>query len=105
MQLSLEERIGATNDELQLANYQIIIPANPDYPVLNLAMSVQIIAYELFFQSAVDVDNDWQDFPELNADQLQQLIDHFIETSYALELFDEENAKKFKYVLCECFVG
>ena len=94
---------GLTNDELQLANYQIIIPANPDYPVLNLAMSVQIIAYELFFQSAGDVDNDWQDFPELNADQLQQLIDHFIETSYALRLFDEENAKKIQVRIMRMF--
>ena len=97
------EARGLTNDELQLANYQIIIPANPDYPVLNLAMSVQIIAYELFFQSAGDVDIDWQDFPELNADQLQQLIDHFIETSYALQLFDEENAKKIQVRIMRMF--
>ena len=66
-------------------------------------MSVQIIAYELFFQSAGDVDIDWQDFPELNADQLQQLIDHFIKTSYALQLFDEENAKKIQVRIMRMF--
>ena len=39
---------GLTNDELQLANTHIEIPANPEYPVLNLAMSTQIVCYEIF---------------------------------------------------------
>ena len=94
---------GLTNDDFQKANKHILIPSREEYPVLNLAMSVQIIAYELFFQSAGDVDIDWQDFPELNADQLQQLIDHFIETSYALQLFDEENAKKIQVRIMRMF--
>ena len=37
---------GLTNEELQLANTHIEIPANPEYPVLNLAMSAQIVCYE-----------------------------------------------------------
>jgi tRNA (cytidine32/uridine32-2'-O)-methyltransferase len=39
---------GLTNEELQLANTHIEIPANPEYPVLNLAMSAQILCYEIF---------------------------------------------------------
>ena len=39
---------GLTNEELQLANTHIEIPANPEYPVLNLAMSTQILCYEIF---------------------------------------------------------
>ena len=39
---------GLTNEELQLANTHIEIPANPEYPVLNLAMSSQIVCYEIF---------------------------------------------------------
>lgn len=42
------ERTGLTNDELQLSQYHIWIPANPDYPSLNLAASVQVVAYELY---------------------------------------------------------
>lgn len=41
------ERIGLTNDELQKCHYHVAIPANPDYSSLNLAMAVQIIAYEV----------------------------------------------------------
>ena len=41
------ERTGLTNQELSWAQRIIEIPANPDYPVLNLGQAVQIVAYEL----------------------------------------------------------
>lgn len=40
------ERTGLTNDELHLCHEAIHIPANPDYSSLNLAMAVQVVAYE-----------------------------------------------------------
>lgn len=42
------ERTGLTNEELALAHLLIRIPANPEYPSLNLAMAVQLTTYELF---------------------------------------------------------
>ncbi len=42
------ERTGLTNEELSEAHLLIRIPANPDYPSLNLAMAVQLATYELF---------------------------------------------------------
>lgn len=42
------EDSGLTNEELQLCNRHIMIPANPEYPVLNIAMAAQIMAYELY---------------------------------------------------------
>jgi TrmH family RNA methyltransferase len=41
------ERTGLTNDELAHAHALLRIPANPVYASLNLAMSVQIVAYEV----------------------------------------------------------
>lgn len=41
------ERIGLTNDELQKCHFHVQIPANPEYSSLNLAMAVQILAYEV----------------------------------------------------------
>src|SRR3954471_22127254 len=41
------ERTGLTNEELALAHLLIRIPANPEYPSLNLAMAVQLTTYEL----------------------------------------------------------
>jgi tRNA (cytidine32/uridine32-2'-O)-methyltransferase len=41
------ESSGLSNEELQLCNYHVCIPANPEYSSLNLAMAVQIITYEV----------------------------------------------------------
>ena len=42
------EDSGLTNEELQKCHVQLQIPASEEYGVLNLAMAVQIVAYELF---------------------------------------------------------
>ncbi len=41
------ERTGLTNDELDRCQYLINIPTNPDYPSLNVASAVQILAYAI----------------------------------------------------------
>ena len=82
---------GLTNEELQLANFHLEIPANPEYPVLNIAMSVQIVTYELFkYRNNAD-DKEWRDYPEINSEDLQRLINHFVETSIELDLIDPKN--------------
>lgn len=42
------EASGLTNEELQRCRVHLQIPANPEYPSLNLAMAVQVVCYELF---------------------------------------------------------
>ena len=39
---------GLSNDQLKYAQRLVTIPSNPDYPSLNLAQSVGIVAYELY---------------------------------------------------------
>ena len=95
---------GLTNEELQKANKHILIPSSEDYPVLNIAMSVQVIAYEIFKNANIEVDINWQDYPELNSEELSMLIDHFIDTSYKLNLFDEDNAKKILVRIKRMFI-
>ena len=41
------ERTGLENSELDKTQWQVRVPANPEYSSLNLAAAVQIIAYEL----------------------------------------------------------
>ena len=41
------ERTGLENEELQLCNASVAIPANPEYSSLNLAAAVQVLAYEM----------------------------------------------------------
>jgi TrmH family RNA methyltransferase len=42
------ERYGLATEDLNLCNLLVRIPANPEYCSLNLAMSVQLAAYEIF---------------------------------------------------------
>lgn len=48
------ERAGLTNAQMDRCNALVYIPTNPDYSSLNLAMAVQIIAYEVRRAAAVD---------------------------------------------------
>ena len=89
-----KEDRGLTNEELELANKLIEIPANPKYPVLNLAMSAQIICYEILKASSDEKNREWRDYPEVNSNQLQRLIDHFIETAVDIDVIDPDNPKK-----------
>ena len=85
---------GLTNEELQLANKHLIIPAHPDYPVLNIAMSTQVICYEIYQAAQNHSIESWQDFPEYTSEELNHLIQHFNETVQALDLVDTKNPKQ-----------
>ena len=85
---------GLTNEELQLSNKHLIIPADPEYPVLNIAMSTQVVCYELYQASQNEPIGPWQDFPEYTSEELQHLIDHFNETVFKLDLIDPKNPKQ-----------
>ena len=85
---------GLTNEELQLANKHLIIPAHPDYPVLNIAMSTQVICYEIYQAAQNHSIESWQDFPEYTSEELNHLIQHFNETVQALDLVDPKHPKQ-----------
>lgn len=44
------ERMGMSNEDINLCQQMLYIPGNPEYDVLNLASAVQIVCYELFRQ-------------------------------------------------------
>lgn len=77
------ERVGLTNDELQKCNYHVCIPANPEYSSLNLAMAVQLIAYEvrvahLDLQQQTAPDEGEEPYPLV--DDLERFYAHLEET-------------------------
>ena len=94
---------GLTNEELQLSNKHLIIPADPEYPVLNIAMSTQVVCYELYQASHNQPIGPWQDFPEYTSQELQHLIDHFTETVFKLDLIDPRTQNRFLLAWKECF--
>ncbi|MDP2560561.1 tRNA (cytosine(32)/uridine(32)-2'-O)-methyltransferase TrmJ [Psychrobium sp. 1_MG-2023] len=49
------ENSGLTNEELQLCQFHVCIPANPEYSSLNLAMAVQTICYEIRMAALTEI--------------------------------------------------
>lgn len=70
------ERTGLTNDELALANLLLRIPANPEYSSLNLAMAVQVVAYELHRARGAAVQAPERVVPRATADDMERLYAH-----------------------------
>ena len=58
------ENSGLTNEELQLCNYHVCIPANPEYSSLNLAMAVQTLCYEVRMSYLASQENPTQALAE-----------------------------------------
>ncbi len=71
---------GLTNEELQKCQLHIHIPSNPEYSSLNIAMAVQVVAYELrMLQVADELPTDamdgW-DFDYANNDDIERFFTH-----------------------------
>ncbi len=77
------EHSGLSNEELDLCQFLLHIPSNPDFSSLNLAAAVQIVCYELF--QARDVG--WQQDNEVvkaDVQQMELFYRHLQETLLAI---------------------
>jgi len=89
---------GLTNEELQKCQLHINIPSNPEYSSLNLAMAVQVIAYELrMLQVAgtlpADAMTGW-DLDYANADAVERLFTHFEQALSAMGFLKADAPKQ-----------
>jgi len=88
------ERTGLSNEELDRCHYLLQIPCNPEYPSLNIAAAVQIIAYEIRMLAGHE---GWGGEPEIDyatAQQMEQFYYHLEETLVELEFLDPANPKQ-----------
>ncbi|KZN66147.1 tRNA methyltransferase [Pseudoalteromonas luteoviolacea CPMOR-1] len=76
------ENSGLTNEELQLCNYHVCIPANPDYSSLNLAMAVQTLTYEtrMTFLDTQDAKPEEDDTKYPTSEQMALFYEHLEST-------------------------
>ncbi len=86
------ERTGLSNAELDLCHYLVHIPANPEYSSLNLAMAVQVIAYELRMAKSAPVPEEEREPAPLAA--FEGFMDHLVEALYDIGYLDERNPEK-----------
>ncbi len=71
------ERTGLTNEDLEVAHVLVRIPADARYLSLNLAMAVQIMAYELFLARDAAPQAEARAVPLASAAQLALLYEHW----------------------------
>ncbi|KZN28727.1 tRNA methyltransferase [Pseudoalteromonas luteoviolacea S2607] len=76
------ENSGLTNEELQLCNYHVCIPANPEYSSLNLAMAVQTLTYEtrMTFLDTQDTQPEEDDTKYPTSEQMELFYEHLEST-------------------------
>ena len=83
------ERTGLTNEELETAHALVRIPASGAYPALNLAMAVQLVAYELFRAAgAAEAAAAPPVAPLATAQEMQRLYAHFAQVLEEIEFRD-----------------
>lgn len=87
------ERTGLTNDEMRYAHALLAIPANPVYPSLNLAMAVQIVAYEIMcarleYEQRVPRSITTPAVPLADPDELERMYGHLATVLEEIEFRD-----------------
>ena len=82
------ERAGLSNAQLEAAHLLIRIPASDSYPSLNLAMAVQLVAYELFRAGGVQVDTAPAAGPLADPVEMERLYEHLAQVLEEVDFRD-----------------
>ena len=90
---------GLTNEELQLCNYHVHIPTNPDYSSLNLAAAVQVLTYEARMaaleaeQGNLPDQQNW-DIPPARHEALERYYEHLEQALVDIDFHDRDNPRQ-----------
>ena len=97
------EDAGLTNEELRRCHFHICIPANEEYPVLNIGAAIQVICYEMRMAALERQGNpvvpdlsgmqQW-DEPLVASEDMERFLRHFEETLLDINFFDPNNPKQ-----------
>ncbi len=89
------EDSGLTNEELALCSMQIRIPSSEEYSSLNLAMSVQVVAYDLFrAQTSSDWGETEWDKPLAVHGEVEGFFEHLEMVLRKIGFYDPENPRE-----------
>jgi TrmH family RNA methyltransferase len=82
------ERYGLANEDLQYCNVLVRIPANPEYCSLNLAMSVQLIAYEIYLARQQPRSHMQLELPLAESRDVEHFYEHLAQVLREIEFED-----------------
>lgn len=87
------ERMGLTNTELALCNLLVTIPTDAQYASLNLAMAVQVMAYEIWLATRPGAPQPQpRDVPLANAEEVLRLYAHIEQVLAEIDFQDRTGA-------------
>lgn len=99
------EAMGLRNEELTQCHYHVSIPGNPEYSVLNVAMAIQLLCYEVrmhWLAQTTEKSNErtmpiilteW-DEPLATPDEMHNFQKHFTQVLEQLEVLDTKNPRQ-----------
>jgi len=82
------ERTGLTNDELELCQLLLTIPTGPAYASLNLAMAVQVVAYEVLLATRAAGEAQRGGIPLASATDMQRFYAHLEQVLDEIDFHD-----------------
>ena len=87
------EHSGLTNEELQLCNYMVNIPTNPDFSSLNVASAIQVLCYEVFKTVANQFSAEKIDNSEsvATSQELEGYFEHLEQVMTTTQFLDADN--------------
>jgi TrmH family RNA methyltransferase len=89
------ESSGLTNEELDLCQYLVHIPSNPEYSSLNVAMAAQVLSYEILMASKSNAaDENPVELPHLSSSQMSNFHEHLQQTLLDIGFIDERQSEK-----------
>lgn len=99
------EKYGLTNAHLDRCDALLTIPTNPDFSSLNLAMAVQVLAYEL---RAAGTDRDVPEYeadaPLATSDDMKHFYTHLEKVLLDIRFLDPENPRHLMRRLRRLFI-
>jgi len=90
---------GLTNAELDRCHVRVAIPANPDYPSLNLVSATQVVCYELYYSAQTasipkgDTMLESGDRP-VSAEDMERFYEHLEQVLVEIEFLNPAHPKK-----------
>ena len=82
------ERYGLGTEDLDHCNVLVRIPANPEYCSLNLAMSVQLLSYEIFLAREQPRSRVQLEMPLASSGDMERFYAHLVEVLREIEFED-----------------
>ncbi|MGH7905300.1 MAG: RNA methyltransferase [Candidatus Binataceae bacterium] len=99
------EDFGLTNRELRFCQNLITIPAAPEYPSLNLAQALMVVAYEMRMAILAKTDEAAaQEAPMLaGADEVEAMLSRLADSLVKIGYLPEDNPRHIMFAIAEIF--